>query len=217
MSSRGYFISLEGPDGAGKTTQQKILAQAVQSMGFTVTCLREPGGTTLGDAVRTILLDPAYRNMTVLAEVFLYAAARAQAYREVIGPALRRGEVVISDRYLDSSLAYQAYAGGAEEDFVLEVNLKATEQRLPDRTFLLDLPPQAGLARRTAGERDRMELKPPEFHNRVREGFLKLATRFPGRITVVDAALSQGTVADFIWRHCRQDLLALLDNPSFMI
>lgn len=209
MSRRGCFISLEGPDGAGKTTQQKILAQAVQSLGLQVTCTREPGGTMLGDAVRAILLDPSYRNMTVYAEVFLYAAARAQGYREIIGPALRRGEVVISDRYLDSSLAYQAYAGGIDENFVLDVNLKATEQCLPDRTFLLDLPPQAGLARRAACHRDRMELKPPEFHQRVREGFLSLATRFPGRITVIDASLPAGEVADLIWRQCRTVLQSL--------
>lgn len=214
MNRRGYFISLEGPDGAGKTTQQKILAQAVQSLGLTVTCTREPGGTALGDAVRTILLNPAYRNMTILTEVFLYAAARAQGYREIIGPALQRGEVVISDRYLDSSLAYQAYAGGADENFVLGVNLKAIEQRLPDRTFLLDLPPQDGLARRAACYRDRMELKPLEFHRRVREGFLLLAIRFPERITVVDAALPEDEVADFIWRQCRPDLQSLTDSTS---
>ncbi len=213
MNRQGYFISLEGPDGAGKTTQQRILAQAVQSMGLTVTCTREPGGTTLGDAIRAILLNPAYCDMAVCAEVFLYAAARAQIYREVIGPALRRGEVVISDRFLDSSLAYQAYAGGADEDFVLKVNLKATEQCLPDRTFLLDLPPQAGLARRAACCRDRMEQKPPEFHQRVREGFLSLATRFPERISVVDAALPEDKVAGLIWQQCRPALLHLLDSP----
>jgi dTMP kinase len=214
LNRRGYFISLEGPDGAGKTTQQKILARAAQSLGLTVTCTREPGGTALGDAVRAILLDPAYRNMTILTEVFLYAAARAQGYQEIIGPALQRGEVVISDRYLDSSLAYQAYAGGADEHFVLDVNLKATEQCLPDRTFLLDLPPQAGLARRAACHRDRMELKPTEFHRRVREGFLLLATRFPERIIVVDAALPEDEVADFIWRQCRPVLQSFTDNPS---
>lgn len=191
-----------------------MLARAAQSLGLTVTCTREPGGTALGDAVRAILLDPAYRNMTILTEIFLYAAARAQVYCEIIGPALQRGEVVIADRYLDSSLAYQAYAGGADEHFVLEVNLKATEQRLPDRTFLLDLSPQAGLARRAACYRDRIELKPLEFHRRVREGFLLLATRFPERIIVVDAALPEDEVADFIWRQCRPVLQSFTDDPS---
>lgn len=214
MNGRGYFISLEGPDGAGKTTQLARLAASVQAMGLPVICAREPGGTALGDAVRAILLDPVYREMTAFAEVFLYAAARAQLHQEVIRPALRRREVVLCDRYLDSSLAYQAYGGGVDEDFVLEVNLKATERQLPNHTFLLDLSPEIGLARRAGYSRDRIELKSREFHRRVREGFLSLSARFPERITVVDASLTEDEVAAFIWRQCQPALRTLLDRPS---
>jgi len=214
LNRRGYFISLEGPDGAGKTTQLARLAASVQAMGLPVTGTREPGGTALGDAVRAILLDPAYREMAAMAEVFLCAAARAQLHQEVIKPALLRGEVVLCDRFLDSSLAYQAYGGGVELDFVLEVNLKATERQLPDHTFLLDLPPEAGLARRSGNSKDRMELKSREFHRRVRKGFLALSARFPERITVVDASLTEDEVADFIWRQCQPALRTLLGRTS---
>jgi dTMP kinase len=188
MNRQGLLISLEGPDGAGKTTQAANLAALARKAGPEIISTREPGGTLLGDAVRSVLLDPAFTEMAPLTEVFLYAAARAQLFEQVIQPALQQGSLVICDRFIDSSLAYQAYGGGVDFDFVLNVNLAAVRGRWPDRTFILDVPPEEGL-KRLSGRSDRVEQKPLSFHRRVRDGFLALAQRYPERITVVNAAL----------------------------
>lgn len=206
---RGYFLSLEGPDGAGKTTQLKRLAAAVAQMGYDVLLTREPGGTAVGDAVREILLNPAFGEITPLTEVFLYAAARTQLVRQVIEPALREGKVVLCDRFIDSTLAYQVFGGGMEWDFVLSVNMQAVGGRFPDRTFILDIDPQTGLSRRGLACADRMEQKPLPFHERVRSGFLALAEYFPGRITVIDGALPQDDVFEEIWRSVHSAVTAL--------
>lgn len=206
---RGYFLSLEGPDGAGKTTQLKRLAAAVARLGYDVLLTREPGGTAVGDAVREILLNPAFGEITPLAEVFLYAAARTQLVRQVIDPALREGKVVLCDRFIDSTLAYQVFGGGMEWDFVLSVNMQAVGGRLPDRTFILDIDPQTGLSRRGSACADRMEQKPLPFHERVRSGFLALAEYFPRRITVIDGTLPQDDVFAEIWRSVHPAVTAL--------
>lgn len=204
--SKGYFISLEGPDGAGKTTQLTRLEHAANAWGIPTVCTREPGGTPVGDAVRKILLDPAYGEMVPLTEVFLYAAARAQLYHEVVGPALTAGSLVLCDRFIDSTLAYQAYGGAMDFDFVLQSNLRAVQGRLPDKTFILDLDPAGGLARRSAAQADRVEQKPLSFHLRVREGFLLLAKRFPERIVVLDGSLPEDEVFSMIWEQVCSDL-----------
>jgi len=188
MNKEGTLISLEGPDGAGKTTQAAYLAALAREKGLEVISTREPGGTPLGDVVRAVLLDPSFAEMVPLTEVFLYAAARAQLFDQVIAPALKQGVLVLCDRFIDSSLAYQAYGGNVDLEFVWGVNLAAIKDRVPDRTFILDLPPEQGFSR-LFGRGDRVEQKPISFHRRVRSGYLALAERFPERITVVDATL----------------------------
>jgi len=203
---KGYFISLEGPDGAGKTTQGLRLATTARALGIETILTREPGGTRLGDAVREILLEPAFREMVPLTEVFLYAAARAQLYREVIEPGLAAGNFLLCDRFIDSTLAYQVYGGEMDFSFVLQANLRAIEGRLPDKTFVLDLDPASGLARRGDGAADRVEQKPLSFHCRVREGFLLLARQFPERIVVVDGSLPPDELAAIIWGNVSHEL-----------
>ncbi|MCR3921015.1 MAG: dTMP kinase [Firmicutes bacterium] len=206
---KGYFITLEGPDGAGKTTQLQRLLTFAQQYGFETVNTREPGGTPVGDAVRGILLDPQYGEMIPLTEALLYAASRAQLVHEVIGPALDAGKVVICDRFIDSSLAYQAYGGELDFDFVLRTNVAAINGYMPDQTFILDLNPKEGLARRDASLADRMEQKSLAFHQRVREGFLALATRFPERIIVIAANRPVEDVFASIWENVGPALTAL--------
>ncbi|MBS3886430.1 MAG: dTMP kinase [Dethiobacter sp.] len=203
---KGYFISLEGPDGAGKTTQGLRLATTARALGIETILTREPGGTRLGDAVREILLEPAFREMVPLTEVFLYAAARAQLYHEVIAPGLAAGNFLLCDRFIDSTLAYQVYGGRMDFSFVLQANLRAIYGRLPDKTFVLDLDPASGLARRGAGAADRVEQKPLSFHSRVREGFLLLARQFPERIVVLDGSLPPDELAAIIWSNVGPEL-----------
>jgi dTMP kinase len=199
MNRQGVFISLEGPDGAGKTTQLQRIAQKAGELGIKTVCTREPGGTAVSDAVREVLLDPRFGEMTPLTEVFLYAAARAQLYSEVIAPALSAGKLVLCDRFIDSSLAYQVFGGGIDWDFVLSINVKAVQERLPDRTFILDLPPATGLTRRAGVAADRIEQKSLAFHSRVRQGFLEVAARFPERIAVIDGTPDADEVFRTIW------------------
>ena len=184
------FISFEGLDGCGKTTQAALLAEAAAAAGREVVPVREPGGTAPGEHIRTLLLDPALR-IGPWAEALLYAAARAQLVEEVIRPALERGATVIADRFIDSSLAYQGCARGLGVDEVLAVNRVATRGLLPDRTVLLVLGTAEAAGRR--GEPDRIEAESDTFHRRVADGFDAAARRFPERIAVVDAS---GTPAD---------------------
>ncbi|MFW0860618.1 MAG: dTMP kinase [Dethiobacter sp.] len=203
---KGYFVSLEGTDGAGKTTQGLRLATTARALGVETIFTREPGGTSLGDALREILLEPAFREMVPLTEVFLYAAARAQLYHEVIAPGLVAGNFLLCDRFIDSSLAYQVYGGKMDFNFVLQANLRAIQGRLPDKTFVLDLDPACGLSRRGAGAADRVEQKPLSFHSRVREGFLLLARQFPERIVVVDGSVPPDELAAIIWSKVGPEL-----------
>jgi dTMP kinase len=203
---KGYLISLEGPDGAGKTTQLTCLGEKAEACGINVLYTREPGGTPVGDAVRKILLDPVFGEMVPLTEVFLYAAARAQLYHQRVGPALETGRLILCDRFIDSTLAYQAYGGKLDFDFVLQTNLKAVQDRLPDKTFILDIDPACALARRSVLMADRVEQKPLEYHNRVRDGFLALAHTYPERIVVVDGTMPEEKLASIIWEHVREDL-----------
>jgi dTMP kinase len=182
----GLFIALEGGEGAGKTTQARMLSIWLREQGFDVVTTREPGATKVGMRLRALLLDTAHAGMSPRAETLMYAADRAQHVAEVINPALDRGAVVITDRYVDSSLAYQGAARGLRSEEVAWLSRWATGGLVPDLTILLDLPPQAGLGRR-ARSADRLEAEPSEFHERVRAGFLDLARREPGRYLVLDA------------------------------
>lgn len=196
---QGFFVTLEGPDGAGKTTQLARLSEKAKEWGIKTVCTREPGGTPVGDAVRKILLEPSFGEMVPLTEVFLYAAARTQLMCEVVLPALNDGKFVLCDRFIDSTLAYQVYGGGMDFRFVWHANLAAIQNRLPDMTFVLDVEPERGLSRRGALQPDRVEQKPLEFHRKVRQGFLALAERFPQRIYVIPGMLPEEEVCRAIW------------------
>ena len=184
------FITFEGPDGSGKTTQARLLADDLRQMGKQVVLTREPGGTPIGDQVRDVLHNPTNADMTPEAEFLLYSASRAQLVRQVVFPALVAGKWVISDRYFDSSLAYQGYARGLDIDTLWEITRFATGGLMPDLTLYLDIQPDQGLERRLlgGGEWNRMDREALAFHNRVRSGYLELAGREPHRWLIIDAA-----------------------------
>lgn len=192
----GAFVTFEGGEGSGKTTQLKLLANHLRAPGNEVVETRDPGGTTIGKEIRTLLLSPESAPMSVAAELLLYEASRAQLVREVIAPALARGAIVLCDRFTDSTLAYQGFGRGLDLNLIRELNQFATEGLAPDLTVLLDLDPAIGLLRcaRSAStepsSRDRIEAEPLRFHQRVREGYLALARGEPERIRVIDARLS---------------------------
>src|SRR4051794_26888105 len=186
------FVSFEGVDGSGKSTQAELLAAHLRVGGREVVLTREPGGTALGEAIRGLLLGGDA--MAPWAEAALFAAARAELVGEVIGPALDRGAWVVCDRFVDSSLAYQGLARGLGLDEVLELNLPAVGGRLPDRTFVLLLD-AASASRRLGPARDRIEREGDDFRTRVNEAYAELAQRFPERIVALDAARPVDEVA----------------------
>ncbi len=204
----GLFIALEGGEGAGKTTQARMLAIWLREQGFDVVTTREPGATKIGMRLRALLLDTAHSEMSPRAEALMYAADRAQHVAEVISPALARGAIVITDRYIDSSLAYQGAARGLRAEDVAWLSHWATDGLMPDLTILLDLPPLDGLTRR-ARSADRLEAEPQQFHERVRAGFLDLARRDPGRYLVLDATRPPGELTAEI----KERLPDLLPDP----
>lgn len=194
--TRGAFITLEGGEGVGKSTQLKLLAGWLERAGAEVVTLREPGGTPVGDRIRELLLDPAHAGMDARAELLLYEASRAELVASVIRPALERGAFVICDRFTDSSTAYQAYGRELPLDEVLEMNRIATGGLEPDLTLILDLDPIEGVRRATATfGADRLEAEGADFHRRVRAGFLTIAALEPGRCRVIDACGTPEEVA----------------------
>jgi dTMP kinase len=201
----GIFITLEGPDGAGKSSQSVLLAERIRGLGREVVLTREPGGTRLGEGVRAVLLDLEGEGHTAVSDALLYNAARHHSVVEVIRPALERGAIVVSDRYADSSLAYQGYGGGAPLDKLRVIQELATGGLMPDRTVLVDLSVEAGLARRQAGPAEGLnrfetsDLHGADFHERVRQGYLELAHAEPARWRIVDGSLERDEVAAAIW------------------
>ncbi len=195
---RGLFITFEGVEGSGKSTQANALAERLRESGTAVVLTREPGGTALGERLRDILLDLGERGMLAETELFLYLASRAEHVARVIVPALERGDVVISDRFGDASVAYQ---GGGRElgpSLVEALNETATRCVKPDVTFLLDLDPEEGLERlskRGGGARDRIETEALAFHRRVRDAYMGAAEREPSRFVVLDAGLDKVEIA----------------------
>lgn len=183
----GYFISFEGGDGSGKSTQIQILREFLEERGYDVILTREPGGTPISEKIRSIILDKANSEMDDMTEALLYAAARAQLVSQIIRPALEEGKVVICDRFVDSSLAYQAYARGLG-DSVKTINAFAVGDCMPDLTILLKVNPQVGSSRIGNRERDRIELASSDFHKKVYEGYLQLEKLYPERIVGIDAA-----------------------------
>jgi dTMP kinase len=195
------FVSFEGLDGSGKTTQVERLRAFLEADGREVVTAREPGGTALGEQLRSLVLHGD--EMSPWAEALLYAAARAELVAEVIEPALARGADVLVDRYLDSSVAYQGVARGLGLDEVLELNLLAVGGLLPDRTFVLAVDPDASLER--VGERpDRIERAGPDFHAKAAAGYEQLAALYPERVVVLDGTLPAGTLAELIQDELRR-------------
>ncbi len=186
----GLFISFEGIEGSGKSTQMTLLSKYLSSKGYEVTMTREPGGTPIGEAIRVVLLNPDFTEMDYRTEVLLYAADRAQHVAESIKPALARGSIVVSDRYLDSTIAYQHYGRGLPLDYILKANEQATEGIMPNLTILLTIPVEVGLKRATKTIADRIEREDLEFHERVAKGFLELARREPQRWKTIDGRAS---------------------------
>ncbi|MFW5799130.1 MAG: dTMP kinase [Planctomycetota bacterium] len=186
MTSHGCFIVLEGPDGSGKTTQVRRLSDHLSARGRTVVQVREPGGTELGEQVRTLLLDKAHTGMSRRAELMLYMAARAELVEKVIRPALARGEVVLSDRFLTSSVAYQGCAGGLGRDAVLAAGRTAVGDLEPDLMIILDVPVEVGRQRQAGRQRDRMESELDPFHEKVRQAYLHEADFGRPGVHVVD-------------------------------
>ena len=189
----GRFIAFEGGEGAGKSTQAAALAAHLREQGREVVVTREPGGAPAAEAIREILLDHRFAGLSARAETLLFAAARAEHVERTIRPGLERGAVVITDRYLDSSIAYQGISRALGIDVVEEISLGATESLLPDLTIVLDVAPSVGLGR--AGKPDRMEAEPLDFHLRVRQGFLDLAARQPERYLVIAADAERDDIA----------------------
>ena len=195
----GVFITLEGPEGGGKSTLAPLLTDHLWARGHQVVTCAEPGGGAIPQAIRALLLHPDRVEMAPRTELLLFLAARAQQIQDTIAPALEAGRIVISDRYSDSTLAYQAYAGGLPVEAVEQVVEFATDNLWPDLTLLLDVPPEVGLARQA--NRNRMENKGMEFHRRVREGFLEQWRRHPERIRLVNAARPLAEVQTEVFHH----------------
>jgi dTMP kinase len=179
------FITFEGPDGSGKTTQSQLLYAELQRQGKDIVWTREPGGTESGRKIRALLLDDPSASLAPPAELVLFAADRAQHVEEVIRPALARGQIVICDRYVDSTTAYQAGGRGFDADFIAKLNQDSTGGLLPDVTFLLDILSEIGLQRATSTKADKFEQESLDFHRRVRETYLKTAKNEP-RFCVMD-------------------------------
>ena len=185
--SKGLFITFEGGDGSGKSTQIEKLKDYLEGKGFHVVLTREPGRTKISEDIREIILDSRNTEMSDMTETLLYAAARAQLVEQVIRPAVERGDMVICDRFVDSSMAYQAYGRGLG-DIVWDINKNAVGDCMPDLTILLRLDPEAGMGRISGRKQDRIELSSSDFHRRVYEGYLALEKRFPDRIKGIDAS-----------------------------
>ncbi len=199
-SSAGLFISFEGVEGSGKSTLMESMAQRLEEMGRVVVRTRETGGNPSGERIRELVLDAKHQGLSATSELFLMLAARAQVVREVIRPALQRGEIILCDRYGDASSAYQGYGRDLGVERVEELNHFATGGLQPILTFLVDLDPAEGRRRIRGREHDRMEQEGLEFHSRVREGYLELARRHPERFVTLDGALSPGELLLQAWQ-----------------
>ncbi|NOV02430.1 dTMP kinase [Paenibacillus planticolens] len=207
----GIFITFEGPDGSGKTTQLKKLGEELKKLGHDVLVTREPGGTAISDKIRSIILDPVNKEMVDQAEVLLYAASRAQHVHQLILPALEAGRIVLCDRFIDASVAYQGHGLGVDVEQVKAISRYASSGLEATRTFILDVPVEVSMARlhqRASGansaaeQLDRIEQKHVDYHNRVRKGFHQIASDHPERVQMINANRSVEEIADDIWSQC---------------
>jgi len=208
----GLFITFEGIDSCGKTTQARGLASYLRRMGFGVLLTREPGGDRISEKIRRILLSKTNSEMTDLTELLLYEAARAQLTERIIRPALRQGKIVVCDRYADSSLAYQGYGRGLKKAMVKDLNRTATLGLVPDLTILIDVPVRISLSRKRKEKtkKDRLEKERLEFHQRIREGFLTIARQNRRRVRVIDGREDiEGT-----WRKVKKVVESFLEKSN---
>lgn len=192
------FITLEGPEGSGKTTAVKEAVKKLEEMGYQIVQTREPGGTPIAEQIRNVILDKENTKMDARTEALLYAASRRQHLVEKVWPSIKEGKIVICDRYLDSSLAYQGGARGLGIEEILSINMFATEGTFPDLTLLFDIDPNVGLNRIASNadrEVNRLDLEKLEFHQKVRSTFLTLANRYKDRYVIIDASKSKEEVA----------------------
>jgi dTMP kinase len=207
--TEGFFITFEGIEGSGKTTQINLLAEFLKNKGYDVLVSREPGGTPLGEKIRHLLLDPQYESMDYKTEILLYAADRAQHVKEKIKPAIEQGKIVISDRFADSNLAYQAAGRGLDYEMVYQINDWVIDSTWPDLTFILDIDIKEGLKRARAlsldAAGDRLEREVDDFHQRVRDAYLKMAAA--ERFVLVDAGGSKEEVQEDIKKIIARRLL----------
>jgi len=215
LHHNGLFITFEGPDGSGKSTQIKLLADALMRDGHRVIVTREPGGTAIGDQIRAILLNPDNSRMNAQAEALLLAASRAQHVHEKILPAMAEGYIVLCDRFVDASIAYQAAGLGLDVSEVKAINRFATSGVVPNRTYMLDVPVETGRQRimerlgRSGESLDRIEQKGYEYNQRVREAFLRIASELPERVLLIDATRSPEDIFTDIYADCQRLLRVL--------
>lgn len=206
--ANGLLITLEGVEGAGKTTQLGLLAEWLDELGVPIVVTREPGAGKIGAQIREVLLRKENTGLSPVAEALLMAADRAQHVAELLRPELAAGKLVLCDRYIDSNLAYQGYGRGLSVEWLRELNEQATEGLWPDLTLLLDLPPEAGLARaKVRGAADRLESEQMEFHQRIYDGFARLAAAEPQRVRVINAAQDEAAVQEEIRSVVRELLV----------
>ena len=206
-AKKGIFITMEGPDGAGKSTQIDLLKKYLEDKGYNILLTRDPGGNDISEAIRGIILNKDFTEMGYMTELLLYASARAQLVKENIKPALEAGTAVIADRFVDSSAVYQGIGRGLGIDTVYKVNEFALQGIMPDMTILMDLDAEVGLARKkNQAELDRMEQESLDFHKKVVDGYRDLADRYPERILKVDAALQVQEIHDIIVANIEKKL-----------
>ncbi len=204
---KGIFITMEGPDGAGKSTQIDMLSAYLSDKGYDVLITRDPGGNEISEAIRQIILNKDFTEMGYMTELLLYASARAQLVKENIKPALEMGKAVITDRFIDSSAVYQGIGRDLGIDTVYKVNEFALQGIMPDMTFLMDLDAETGIARKkNQAELDRMENETLDFHRKVVEGYRLLAERNQNRIVKIDATLPISEIHGIIVRHVEKNL-----------
>ena len=208
--AKGIFITLEGPDGSGKSTQIELLSEYLRKKGYDIILTREPGGTVVSEEIRRVILNPELKEMKDMTELLLYASARAQLVGEVFKPALEQNKAVISDRFIDSSAVYQGIGRGLGVETVYEVNRYALQGVFPDLTFLLDLDAEEGIKRKKQqAELDRMEQQDLAFHQRVAMGYREIAKRDPKRIISLDGTLPREVICDMIREKVEEKLSEL--------
>ena len=208
MKKKGFFVTFEGIEGCGKSTQARLLAESLRNLGLSVLLTREPGGPRISEEIRTILLNKEFNEMNRLTEVFLYMASRAQHTLEWIIPAIEKGQIVICDRYYDSTYAYQGAAREIPEYEIETINTIATTGLKPDVTYIIDVPVEIGLERLHNGTKaediDRLESEDIDFHRRVRAGYLKLAKKEPDRVVVIDGTKNIEEIHKDIMKNIKQ-------------